>query len=72
MTQEELALKEKLEVNQLEMATQEWALARILEKLYKEKLYKEYIDISRITEAMIHITERKKDIYHALENLQKK
>ena len=72
MTQEELALKEKLEVNQLEMATQEWALARILEKLYKEGLYKEYIDIPRITEAMMHINERKKDIYHALENLQKK
>lgn len=71
MTQEELALKERLEVNQQEMATQEWGLAGILEKLYNEGLYKEYIDLSRITEAMIHINERKKDIHHALENLQK-
>lgn len=71
MTQEELKLKERLEVNQLEMVTQQGTLERILDRLYKKGAYKEYIDIKPVIEAMIHITERKKDILYELEQVRK-
>lgn len=71
MTQEELKLKEQLEVNELEMVTQQGTLERILDRLYKQGAYKEYIDIKPVIEAMIHITERKKDILYELEQVRK-
>ena len=71
MTQEELELKERLEVNRLEMGTQEWLLSETLEKLYEQGLYKEYIEILRITKAIVYITERRKNIQHELEQVRK-
>lgn len=71
MTQEELALRQRLEENRLEMSRQEWLLFDTLEKLYEQGLYKEYANIMRITKAMIKITERKKNIYHEFEELRK-
>lgn len=71
MSQEELKLNQRLEVNELEMVTQQGALERILDSLYKQGAYKEYIDIKLVIEAMIHITERKKDILYELEQVRK-
>lgn len=71
MSQEELKLKERLEVNRLEMGTQEWLLSETLEKLYQQGLYKEYADIMRITKAIVYITERKKNIQYELEQVRK-
>ena len=69
--EKEKELKAKLNINAMELVTQQSKIDSVLETLYKKELYKEYIDISNAISIIEHIIERRTLLRQELQQIEK-
>ena len=69
--EKEKELKAKLNINAMELVTQQSKIDSVLETLYKKKLYKEHIDISNAISIMEQIIERRTLLRQELQQIEK-